>query len=367
MNAFLETNRQTSLRELRERCEKVLVECETSGMAPEVLRRLQLGLNSFLLALPRKDPTINRMARGLQALLNAILDYRMLMSVELSDALLLTLDRMEASVEQGLQTMPLAMMMDNLRAGELMEALSVAEPARQADWLRELTELLAPEVSGEEDPSRHSLTRILEICAEFELPADTDLLFFATLAPPAEARLRRWQGRHARLLKLGLAMNREAASAQLAAPVDAPQLAAALLVHDISMAFMPLDLLEGQARLSRHEEHRIHTHAGISGCLLQNLPHWSEARQMIEQHHEWVNGRGYPMGLQEHQIHEGAKIIAIVDTFEAITHPPRFKDHGKRPYLRAAMEINNHAGTQFSPPWVGVFNRALKSLRGDLW
>ncbi len=358
MKAFVENLEKKSLGTLRERCEKALVDCENAGGQPATLRGLNLCLGDFLGALPRRDPTVGRMAQGLQHLLHALLHQRITLSVALSDALLLTLDRLESSASLDIRALSLPLMMDNLRVAELLDTLSVTDMEGQPAWLTLLTELLAPEVGdGEGDHTQH-LGKLLEVCSAHGLPADPDLLFFATLTTPAEARLRRWQGRHVRLLQLGLGMNRQAGH-----PVDATQLAAALLVHDVSMAFMPLEWLDGQAGLTPTEQRRLHRHADISGCLLQNLVRWAEARQMIEQHHEWANGNGYPAGLGEAQIHEGAKIIAIADAFEAISHPPRFRDTHKRPYLRAAMEINNLSGIQFSSAWVKTFNQTLMALR----
>lgn len=362
MTAFVESHKRAALSQLRERCEKVLVECENLPPTPDLLRRLNLFLGNFLLALADKDPTVNRMAQGLQHLQDALMAERLEMSVELSDAILLTLDRIELTVNEGITSLSLPTLMDNLRAGELLDGLSRSPRNEQKDGIARLTELLAPEVRQFEGDHTLQLVELMEICAHYGLAANPDLMFFATLATPAEARLRRWQGRHARLLKLGLAMNQTAGGI-----VSSEQLAAALLVHDISMAFLPLDLLESSDRLSPAEAHKVHRHADISGCLLQNMAYWADAKLMIEHHHEWSDGAGYPVGLKDHQIHEGAKIIAIVDTFEAITHPPRFRENAKRPYLRAAMEINNHAGTQFSKNWVGTFNQTLKLLRGALW
>lgn len=358
MNAFVDSDRRSPLGELRERCEKVLVECENAGAPGDTLRLLDVCLNDFLQALPAKDPAVNRIAAGLQTLQHAILAESVPLSIHLSDALILTLDRVEEAVQAGVAAQPLPTMMNNLRIGEYLESLALAAKPEQPDWLRQLTELLAPEIRAGEGEHSQTLPRILAIFGEYGLSADPDLLFFATLATPAEARLQRWQGRHVRLLRLGLAMNRNGGTV-----VDSAQLAAALLLHDVSMAFMPLDVLDGQRNLSLNDERKIHKHADISGRLLENLPNWHEARLMTEQHHEWVNGEGYPNGLKADAIHPGARIIAIADAFEAITHPPRSQQQGKRPYLRAAMEINNQSGAQFCPHWVQVFNGTLRVLR----
>lgn len=358
MTAFIEAGRSTPLTDLRERCEKLLVECEDHAESPEVLRRLQLCIENFVHALPESEPTIDRMAKGLLALSKAIEKRQISMNIDLSDVLLLSLDRLELTARDGVARLPMHLMMENLRAGELLEVLAQADVASQTQWVTVLKQLLAPDLSTDGVTAPHSLVSILSVLQEYGIEANADLLFFITLTPPAEARLRRWNGRHERLLRLGLRMNRLANN-----PVDPQQLAAALLIHDLSMAFMPMALLEGYQSLRRVDESRIHRHVDISSALLKNLPDWQPARRMIEQHHEWVSGDGYPIGLREEQIEPGAMIIAIADAFEAITHPPRFNEEQRRPSLRAIREINRLGGEQFSRYWVPIFNEALAQIQ----
>jgi HD-GYP domain-containing protein (c-di-GMP phosphodiesterase class II) len=92
------------------------------------------------------------------------------------------------------------------------------------------------------------------------------------------------------------------------------------------------------------------------------MPHWAEARTYIYQYHECPDGSGYPKGLTNDEISDGAKILALVDAFEAMTHKRASKTHQIRPVTHALLEINRASGTQFCPFWVDILNQVMKSI-----
>lgn len=79
---------------------------------------------------------------------------------------------------------------------------------------------------------------------------------------------------------------------------------------------------------------------------------------MIAQHHEMPDGGGYPQGVKGDEICDGAKILAIVDAFEAVMlkHIHRGKN---RSVLRAIAEINA-CDNQFAPEWIVPFNSVIR-------
>ena len=81
---------------------------------------------------------------------------------------------------------------------------------------------------------------------------------------------------------------------------------------------------------------------------------------MIAQHHEMVDGRGYPNGLTEDGIVPGAKILAIIDAFESVTLKHSHRGHG-RSLLRAVAEINA-SDRQFSAEWIAHFNQVIRGM-----
>lgn len=186
-------------------------------------------------------------------------------------------------------------------------------------------------------------------------PKSDDLAFFASLVHFVEGRSLSPQRRTERILAMANEMN--AAANHI---IDPQQLAAAVYLHDIGMAFMPSDLLKKQGGLTEGDRATLHGHAALGAQLLGQLDVWSEASQMVEQHHERFDGTGYPGRLSQDMICAGAKIIAIADTFEAMSHA-RADGREKRPMLRVVAEVNAHAGGQFDPAWVDVFNQVVRT------
>jgi HD-GYP domain-containing protein (c-di-GMP phosphodiesterase class II) len=79
---------------------------------------------------------------------------------------------------------------------------------------------------------------------------------------------------------------------------------------------------------------------------------------MVAQHHEMPDGAGYPNASKLGEICDGAKILAIVDAFEAVMlkHIHRGKN---RSVLRAIAEVNA-CDNQFAPEWIEPFNRVIR-------
>lgn len=204
------------------------------------------------------------------------------------------------------------------------------------------------------DDSRLQKDSFLE---ELGLEQDPDLQFFRDMIDPVELRSRYWHGRSDRILKMALILNQLGGS-----PVEDKQLAAAVYAHDFGMAFMPLELLHKQGTLSNSDIALLRSHVQSSAHLLQNMDGWQPAREIVLQHHEAANGSGYPYGLRDKEICEGAKILSVADTFDALTHQRAYATHQKRPVIRAVKEVNDCAGRQLSPHWVEVFNQAVQPV-----
>ena len=96
--------------------------------------------------------------------------------------------------------------------------------------------------------------------------------------------------------------------------------------------------------------------------IMSQIPAMKEFLPGMYMHHEMVNGMGYPQGLKGDEIPLMGKIVAVADTFDAMTT--------NRPYQKA-MELNyvvekikSFAGTRFDPRVVDAFAQAVK--RGDI-
>ncbi len=101
------------------------------------------------------------------------------------------------------------------------------------------------------------------------------------------------------------------------------------MLHDMGKLAIPSAILKKQGPLTREELTLIQQHPIESVRLVADDPHVTpEVREIILQHHERIDGRGYPVGLMGCDLHLGSKLLAIVDSYHAMI--------GRRPY-RAAM------------------------------
>jgi chemotaxis protein histidine kinase CheA len=183
-----------------------------------------------------------------------------------------------------------------------------------------------------------------------------DLDYFRELALQVDRQNGFWHGRTDN--QVYLAMNLCHLSTEK--PVDASQLLAAIYMHDIGMALLPYELVNKDAKLDADEFANLQQHVTWGHQLLTRIPTWSEAATIVAQHHEKENGSGYPNKLTSESLSEGAKIVAILDAFYAMTNLRSDRTH-RRSVLRAISEINACTGTQFNPYWVDLFNQLIKN------
>lgn len=189
---------------------------------------------------------------------------------------------------------------------------------------------------------------------EITFEIDSDMEFFIELGQQMEDSFSHWQGRNKRMLDLCLQMNQMAGT-----PIDTSQLAAAVYLHDIGMSFIPSEILSKPAKLDADEELILQNHCHLGHEWLKRIKGWESAAKIVYQHHERVNGSGYPQGLKNDEICDGAKIIAIANTYEAMTNSRAHRQH-KRPIVRAVLEINGNSGTLYDTQWVEHFNQVIK-------
>jgi HD-GYP domain-containing protein (c-di-GMP phosphodiesterase class II) len=102
-------------------------------------------------------------------------------------------------------------------------------------------------------------------------------------------------------------------------------------LHDIGKISIPDGILGKRGKLSEPEYEVVKTHPGIGATLIQDHPLGNLALSAVHQHHEWVNGNGYPGRLQGDQISIFARIVSIADAFDALT--------STRPYRRGVAAI----------------------------
>jgi HD-GYP domain-containing protein (c-di-GMP phosphodiesterase class II) len=136
------------------------------------------------------------------------------------------------------------------------------------------------------------------------------------------------------------------------------QIATAAILHDIGKRFIPASILTKPAKLDPEERAIIETHPQRGYEELCDRPDMSfEQLMMVYQHHERVDGKGYPVGLRGEEIHPWARMLAVVDVFDAMT--------AIRPYRRPATPreamdyILQSAGTHFDPEAVACWDATM--------
>lgn len=119
------------------------------------------------------------------------------------------------------------------------------------------------------------------------------------------------------------------------------------LLHDIGKLDVPSAILMKSAPLDNREWKVMRMHPQLGYDLLRKLPTFAGASSLVLAHHEAFDGSGYPRGLKGRQIPLGARILAIADAYDSMTHP-----HTQRPPMLPALamnEIERCSGTQFDP------------------
>jgi len=135
----------------------------------------------------------------------------------------------------------------------------------------------------------------------------------------------------------------------------------AALLHDIGKIGIPDSILKKPALLTNEEFSVIKRHPEVGYRIIKNIDseYADEIAQIVRHHHERYDGKGYPDGVAGDDIHIFARIIAVCDTYDAMT--------SRRPY-RAPLsqdmvlrELRKGAGTQFDPRIAQLMIRLLES------
>ncbi|MBS3936371.1 MAG: Hpt domain-containing protein [Sulfuritalea sp.] len=290
------------------------------------------------------------LAHPLESLLARCRAGEMPFSDLLAELMLLTLDRLEMVIE----AMDGALDVTPLKLPQLVGGLESLAGAPAGDIAHRAAAVIEAVTGFRPRQPDIEVPPVMDF-APLQTDRAADLWFFSTLALQLENRAPAFAGRTDRLLRLALDTNAAAGD-----PVDAAQLAAAVYTHDIGMMFLPESVWLKSEKLSDADRERLRDHPQQAAGLLQRMPGWTAAAEMVRQHHEKPCGRGYPEGLAGDAICPGAKILAIVDAFEAVTlkHSNRGQN---RSLIRAIAEVNA-CDDQFAAEWIEPFNRVIRKM-----
>jgi putative nucleotidyltransferase with HDIG domain len=136
---------------------------------------------------------------------------------------------------------------------------------------------------------------------------------------------------------------------------------AAAPVHDIGKIGTTDFVLSKPGKLTDEEREIIKEHAAEGASILGILSMYHEASLVVRHHHERWDGAGYPSGLSGADIPIGSRVIAVADTFDAMTSDRVYRK--ALPSHVALAEIRRGAGTQFDPAIVDAFLRGMQGRR----
>lgn len=295
-------------------------------------------------------PFVIPLVHGVETLLSRMRSGELPFSDLLAEVILLTLDRLEQTIEllsekestAGLSLPALALGLEgiSLQAIENIDSSAIRLIETVTGFRPGLTIL----------PQRTASLAPRNLAERHE-----DLNFFHQLALQLEARSPLFQGRTARNLELALETNKEAGSR-----VEPAQLEAAVYLHDLGMMFLPESSWLQVEQLSEAAREKLKLHPQWGAGLAARMVGWQSAATMVMQHHEKPNGTGYPNQLKQDEIVDGAKILAIIDAFDAILLKHSHRGQ-QRSILRAIAEINA-SDRQFSAEWIAPFNRVIRNM-----
>ncbi len=125
------------------------------------------------------------------------------------------------------------------------------------------------------------------------------------------------------------------------------------MVHDIGKLKISDDILNRRPDLTDEEQKILQSHTTAGEEMLGIKPFYRIAREIARSHHEKWDGSGYPDGLKGEEIPFSARVMAVVDTFEAFCHKKPYKDAWSM--KRVLQEMRNLAGSKLDPQLVEKF------------
>ncbi len=146
--------------------------------------------------------------------------------------------------------------------------------------------------------------------------------------------------------------------------VDKQRIEIGTPLHDIGKISVDDAILRKPGKLTAGEQEQMQTHVTKGAALLANIPGFAPMLSIIRHHHERWDGKGYPEGLAGEAIPLLARVVAVADSFDAMT--------SDRPYRRgmplneALAELAATAGSHFDPTCVAAFLRLRPRIEATL-
>lgn len=133
----------------------------------------------------------------------------------------------------------------------------------------------------------------------------------------------------------------------------------AAILHDIGKIGTPESILRKPGRLDPDEMEKVRAHPEQGAHILSNISEFRDVIRWIKHHHEWYDGKGYPDHIAAEHIPLQARVIAVADTFDAMTSDRPYRKG--MPSVEAIRIMEECAGTQFDPAILETFKRIFSA------
>lgn len=329
-----------SIQEALDEVEPALTSLSADPNQPELLndlfRHLHTIKGNFRMCF--LDPFTNYV-HEIEELVSAFRTGRLQCSAALKDATLFGLDRLRDYMEQ-ISRDGECPTEDMQRYGEYFDQLAAATPA-EADALA----IRLFNLNIDTEPHTATATN-----ATHSEDHDT-VVFFKQAALKLDQRLPQRAGRTELLEALASDILQH-----LPEPIDAEQFYVALYLHDIGL---PIAAGKGAAvDPLAHGDAALQKHPLLGQQYLAKHPQFAEAATLVAQHHETLDGSGYPAGLGGDAIHPGAKLLCVLSNFyDLLQQKPDASE--RRAVLNALMEMNSQCGVLYDSVLVNLLTDAV--------
>jgi excisionase family DNA binding protein/putative nucleotidyltransferase with HDIG domain len=129
------------------------------------------------------------------------------------------------------------------------------------------------------------------------------------------------------------------------------------LMHDIGHIGIERHVLLKSSPLTSDEYESVKNHPSIGEDVLRSIKELRDTADIVAQHHERMDGRGYPNGLDGEKIRKEARIIAIAEAYDAMVSPRSYREHVSKE--EALAELLQNKGAQFDTEIVEIFTKII--------